>query len=279
MVIKLLFIIMATFAVIFSGCGKKPRQIPSMTGTPSLAKKTIADTGDIFNEFYRDSIESPNKNKKITQTFSVADVNPSAPATPKTSPVPAQPAKKSAAVTPEPPGLQFSKEGPYTVQIAVMDSRAPANKLAAAFKEKSYPAYVTEVENPTSEMQGLFYRVRLGGFATRDEAKTFGENVLKPANYDYWIDLKSNEEAGVSQRNQSSTPRQTASPATIQQTQSPHPAPSPDATVTQTPVSTPTGSAQRPASTEVTSVQTRAKPSAGQSKTPKGPWTDSSANW
>jgi hypothetical protein len=130
-----------------------------------------SDTGDIFNEFYKDSAVSPQMEKKNTKTFSMK--------------------------VPESPATEFAENGRWVVQIATMGSRVLADELATEFKEKGYPAYMAEVQNPTPELQGTYYRVRIGAFASRSAAAAFGENVLKPANYDYWVDRKSNDGVGV----------------------------------------------------------------------------------
>jgi hypothetical protein len=182
MLLRTLVIAMAVCGLLFSGCAKKPKQmqnvqVPAMpeAAAPPAAPKT--DTGDVFNDYYKDS-----KGKKVGKTFSMNAANSAESYTPA-----------------------FSEEGRYVVQIAAGPSSAGAEEMANAFKSKGYPAYVAEVQNPTPELSGTYYRVRIGGFAMLADAKAFGENILRPANYDYWVDLKTNDAVGTGSGAASST--------------------------------------------------------------------------
>lgn len=180
MIFRTLLMAMAVCGFLFSGCAKKPKQVqqqnvpiptvPVTAAAPAAPAKT--DTGDVFKEFYKDS-----KGKKVNKTFSVNGSNTAESYTPA-----------------------FSEDGRYVVQIAAASSSPAADELARAFKGKGYPAYVTEVQNPTPSLSGTYYRVRIGGFAMLADAKAFGENILRPANYDYWVDLKSNDAVGTGAR-------------------------------------------------------------------------------
>jgi hypothetical protein len=176
MLLRALVMAMAVCGLLFSGCAKKPKQaqqqnvqIPAMPEQAAAPAAPKTDSGDVFNEYYKDS-----KGKKVGKTFSM---NASA---------------GSESYTPA-----FSEEGNYVVQIAAGPSSTGAEELARAFKGKGYPAYVAEVQNPTPELAGTYYRVRIGGFAMLADAKAFGENILRPANYDFWVDLKSNDGVGT----------------------------------------------------------------------------------
>jgi hypothetical protein len=172
MIVRTLLIAAAVCGLIFAGCGKKPKQaqVQNIPQIPTTAAPTPApapapakvDTGDVFKEFYK----GPKETKAKTGA-------------------------------PESYTPEFSENGRYVVQIAAGPSSAGAEELANAFKGKGYPAYVAEVQNPTPEISGTYYRVRIGGFAALADAKAFGENILRPANYDYWVDLKSNDAVGT----------------------------------------------------------------------------------
>jgi hypothetical protein len=197
MTYRTLLTAIAVFGLVFSGCGKKPKQaqnqnvqIPTVATTPAADTAVKKDSVDVFNEFYKDSKEQGAKSKKISKTFSVNTENQ----------------------TPESYTPEFSESGRYVVQIAASSSQAAADELTASIKGKGYPAYVTEVQNPTPVLQGTYYRVRIGGFATMADAKSFGENILRPANYDYWVDLKSNE--GMSSGNYTAPSSTTPYPST-----------------------------------------------------------------
>jgi hypothetical protein len=171
MLFRGLLMAMAVCGLVFSGCAKKPKQIQQAQATamPEPAAAPKVDTGEVFNEYYKDS-----KGNKVGKTFSMNAKN------------------AAGSYTPE-----FSENGNYVVQIASGPSSSGAEEMANAFKGKGYPAYVAEVQNPTPELSGTYYRVRIGGFSMLADAKAFGENILRPANYDYWVDLKSNDAVGT----------------------------------------------------------------------------------
>ena len=182
--VKTLLLGVLGISFILVGCDKKPgrpvpAQLPSTTG-----QSAKSDSNDIFNEFYSDSAEASDKEKN-TGTFS-----------------PNQAKKQATAATAKADANDsytpvFSDNGRYVVQIATMASRWLADELAAEMKEKGYPSYVIEVQDPAPNLTGTYYRVRIGGFNTSVEAKAFGENVLRPANFDYWVDRKANESASA----------------------------------------------------------------------------------
>lgn len=173
MIFRAFLVTMAVCGVVFYGCAKKPKQVQQANvqtpAMPEQAAASKADTGAVFNEYYKDA-----KNKKVDRTFSMN----------------AEAAAES--YTPS-----FVENGRYVVQIAAGPSSSGAEELANAFRGKGYPAYVAEVQNPTPELSGTYYRVRIGGFDMLADAKAFGENILRPANYDYWVDLKANDAVGT----------------------------------------------------------------------------------
>ena len=90
----------------------------------------------------------------------------------------------------------FSERGSIVVQVSVFKSARQASNLVEKLAAQGYPAYVAEVENPTPEMSGTYHRVRIGRFQRIADAKAFGENTLRPAGYDYWVDNKKNDAVG-----------------------------------------------------------------------------------
>jgi hypothetical protein len=170
---KMLLVVMAVGGMGFYGCAKKPKQVPQASAAaPAVTEQAAApaapksDTGEVFN--------SDSKNKKVGRTFSM-----------------------SAEASAESYMPTFLESGRYVVQIAAGPSSSGAEELANAFRGKGYPAYVAEVQNPTPELSGTYYRVRIGCFDMLADAKAFGENILRPANYDYWVDLKANDAVGT----------------------------------------------------------------------------------
>jgi hypothetical protein len=90
----------------------------------------------------------------------------------------------------------FSDNGHYVVQVAVFKSKRQAAQLVEKLANSGYPAYVAEVENPVPELSGTYHRVRIGKFAHITDARSFGENTLKPLGYEFWVDNKKNDAVG-----------------------------------------------------------------------------------
>lgn len=179
-----------------TGCGKKQQEQVTETAPPAVAESK--DTADVFDEFYSDARESE---KKAAPTFSM---------------------NEPAAYAPK-----YVQKGAYVVQVATMVSRWLADEMATELKEKGFPAYVSEVQNPRNDLQGTYYRVRIGRFATIPDAKAFGENVLKPARYNFWVDRKSNDGAPSENRQTTYTPPPQPAPS-VAPVPAPAPAPAPE---------------------------------------------------
>jgi hypothetical protein len=262
---KIVLIALLVISCILVGCEKKPAPpLPVAAPSPAPAVKTAkTDSADIFNEFYTDSVAAVDKARN-TKTFSL---NPSKVKSPKTT-TPAN--GPGSAYTPD-----FSDNGRYVVQVASMNSRWLADELATQFKEKGYPAYVIEVQNPRPDLSGAFYRVRIGAFSSSVDAKAFGDNILVPAHFVYWVDRKANESSAPleSQLNQgpaysgtSTTPSTAPSASTPPPAHAIPPSSSYESTIIPGPGTVPatTGPATAPSSTE---------------KSATGGWRDSSGKW
>lgn len=91
---------------------------------------------------------------------------------------------------------EFVEDGRYVVQISASPFQMSAQKLAEKLKNDGYPAYLVEVENPSAEATGTYYRVRIGGFSGLSMAESFGNSVLSAQGYSWWADNKSNDNAG-----------------------------------------------------------------------------------
>jgi hypothetical protein len=177
---KMLCSAMVFMLVVLVGCGKNDKQnaMKKTADLPMIGKKS-ADTSDVFKEFYSDDTAgqgTPKKSSKKAsskgQTFS--------------------PASSVSAASGE-----FSENGRYVVQVSCVPSKAFAEKMVAALKEKNFPAYAATVQNPTPKLSGTYYRVRIGGFGGISAAKSFGENSLVASGYEYWVDKKSNDNVGM----------------------------------------------------------------------------------
>lgn len=58
----------------------------------------------------------------------------------------------------------------YSIQIGSFQSMSEANVMVQSWKQKGYPSYVMIADIPN---RGRWYRVRLGGFATRKDASRY----------------------------------------------------------------------------------------------------------
>ncbi|MBN1129037.1 MAG: SPOR domain-containing protein [Chitinispirillaceae bacterium] len=183
-------VIVTALCLAVIGCGQKQKPATQTAADIQAAVPEKTDTADVFNEFYS---ETKEPEKKIDPTFSLNEPESFIPA--------------------------FTPGGAYITQVASMVSRHLADELATELREKGYPAYVSEVENPRPDLQGTYYRVRIGRFASISDARTFGENVLKPANYDFWVDRKSNDQAAPESRSMQTghTPAPESEPVPVQQ--------------------------------------------------------------
>ncbi|HMD67709.1 MAG TPA: SPOR domain-containing protein [Chitinivibrionales bacterium] len=161
-----------------SGCGKakQPQQGKGTAPASQLAKEpAAADTGDIFKEFYSEDSSAKKGKAGAKKAGKQAEEKPTA----------------SSFLG------EFSENGRYTVQVSCVKSQSFANSMAAKLKDKGFPAYVAEVQNPTPSLSGTFYRVRIAGFKVVADAKSFGQNTLAADGYEFWVDKKSNDNVGM----------------------------------------------------------------------------------
>lgn len=89
------------------------------------------------------------------------------------------------------------QDGRYVVQVSVFKSARKAGRLVETLAGQGYPAYVAEVQDPTPDMPGTWHRVRVGTFRTLSDARSFGDNTLRPMGYDFWVDNKSKDNVGM----------------------------------------------------------------------------------
>jgi cell division septation protein DedD len=64
--------------------------------------------------------------------------------------------------------------GRYTVQIASFPEARFAKEMENTLKAKTYPVYVQKTDIPG---KGTWYRVRVGQFATKEEARQYGDSI------------------------------------------------------------------------------------------------------
>ena len=96
-----------------------------------------------------------------------------------------------------PSGASVEQEssGPFVIQVSIQPSRRAANSVVSKLSDQGIKAYVAEVENP-GELEGTFYRVRVGYFSSIANAQQFGKEVLAPQGYAGWVDNRKNDRIG-----------------------------------------------------------------------------------
>jgi len=77
-----------------------------------------------------------------------------------------------------------SGSGSFAIQVAAGTNPEYARALAERYVERGYDAFVTE----TIYNGETYYRIRLGGYDTYDEAETAGLNIKDKYSADFWID-------------------------------------------------------------------------------------------
>jgi len=87
------------------------------------------------------------------------------------------------------------EEGKYVIQVALANTKPQANRIVKRLERKGVAAYTAKVKNP-GEIKGTKYRVRVGGFNSIPEARTYASANLAPLGYDWFVDNKSNDTIG-----------------------------------------------------------------------------------
>ena len=76
-------------------------------------------------------------------------------------------------------GVQPLSKGEYVIQVSIQSSKRAANGIVSKLAENGIKAYVAEVENP-GELEGTYYRIRVGYFESSANAQEYGKQVLTP---------------------------------------------------------------------------------------------------
>ena len=97
---------------------------------------------------------------------------------------------------PAPTGsVQQLDKGDFVVQVSIQSSKKAANGIVKKLAENNVKAYVAEVENP-GELEGTYYRIRVGYFESSAAAQEYGKQVLSPLNFAWWVDMSKNDDVG-----------------------------------------------------------------------------------
>ena len=170
---------------------------------------------------------------------------------PELVPIQSLSAKKAKAAKAEkvqlPPGsVKPEEDGQYVIQVSIQSSRKAAEAIVKKLADQDIEAYIAEVENP-GELEGTFYRVRIGYFSTIQRAQAYGQDVLAQLNFGWWVDNSNNDEVG-----KPGSDDESAAPAPAAQ-----PAPQPAAAPATAPAAKP---APQPAAAPATAPQPAAAP-------------------
>ena len=104
-----------------------------------------------------------------------------------------EPAKSAA---PAPAGsVQPLAKGEFVIQVSIQSSKRAADGIVKKLAESGIKAYIAEVENP-GELEGTYYRIRVGYFESSANAQEYGKQVLSPLNYAWWVDMSKNDDVG-----------------------------------------------------------------------------------
>lgn len=182
-----------------------------------------------------------------------------------------------------------TEDGQYVIQVSIQPSKKSADAIVKKLAEQNVEAYVVEVENP-GELEGTYYRVRIGYFTTIKLAQDYGKQVLSSMNFAWWVDNCKNDDVGnpasdsegyesssQSYEEESSEPaEQAAEPAPQQEAAPAEPAPQQEAApVESTPAAEP---AQEPAPAAEPAPAQEAAP-APAAEAPAAPAADVVDDW
>lgn len=187
-----IFLLALSGAALLGGCKKDETTPPPFQAAPKVAPPPQPAGPPAFTPPDSGSTQTPPEPPKAAAPAPV-------PATPTKTPAPAaKPAASSKPAKPAPvassPAVAPSAQGAWVLQVGIHKTSQAAEAAAAKLKAKGFPAYVLNVATGGTGLAGSYYRVRIGAFASREEALQYGESVLKPAGVkDYWADKKSNE--------------------------------------------------------------------------------------
>ena len=83
--------------------------------------------------------------------------------------------------------VAYQPDGEFTVQVGVYSDVLKAGERVTELSALGYPAYVI------AQPDGKGFRVRIGYFGTREDARAFGDIFSEDHGSDFWIDRRVNE--------------------------------------------------------------------------------------
>lgn len=101
-----------------------------------------------------------------------------------TPPITEQPADLPLQETPQP--RVIAENGKYTVQVSSWQTRRRAQEDADRYAAKGFNAYVQEANIPSKG--GTWYRVRVGRYATQQDAEQLAAQLAGLLESGFWVD-------------------------------------------------------------------------------------------
>lgn len=222
---KSLSVMCASSILMIAGCRKDEPAPPVEPAVQETVLVASTDTNQAFTppEIRRaydstrrgaDSVAQAAASAKKVDTVAVATPAPPAPVPPPPAPTPKAPEPKTAAAPapatkPAPKVLapaapvaipagivEPGSEGDWVIQVGIHKSEEGAQGKVEKLGGIGIPAYVVQAAT-NAGLSGSYWRVRVGRWVKRVDAQAYGESVLKPAGYNFWVDRKSNELASA----------------------------------------------------------------------------------
>lgn len=158
-------------------CGEEEKIVPEMQkSTPAPVEKKV---------------EQPAPAAEEPELVPIQSLSQSAPQEEQA----VEPAKTESAPVATAGSVQQQSEGAFVIQVSIQPSKKGANAIIKKLAEQNIKAYLAEVENP-GELEGTYYRVRVGFFPTYAAAQEYGKQVLSALNFQWWVDNSKNDDVG-----------------------------------------------------------------------------------
>jgi cell division septation protein DedD len=81
---------------------------------------------------------------------------------------------------------QFAEDGEYAVQVGAFRSEDQANTYKNRLSDREYP-HIYTVKVGEEETGDVWFRLRVGFFATKTDAEEFGAELGRELNTGYWV--------------------------------------------------------------------------------------------
>ncbi len=156
-----LLVLAGMLAMLVLGCSRKKEQAAKLEQEMMQGETTAVDTSAVS------PAESPET--EATETTPAQEMDATA-----------IPAEEETAITP-----QTEEAAGYVLQLAACESLDYAQYLVEKFTKRGYSPYLT-----TATVNGqTYYRVRIGGFETLEEAKQLQAELADKYSIKGWIDI------------------------------------------------------------------------------------------